>query len=112
MLTAAYLTNRTSYSALNTGTLYKVLHGMEATLQHLRFSSSRAFVQIEMHTKNLQGRSSGSRLYGYIQDTKAYRIHSATTYKVCRAGTSCSTRRCRRDGVTTDQRDGQHRRDG
>ena len=53
----AYLANRTPRSAPNRGTLYKALHGKEATLQHLKTIGSGAFLHIETYTKKLEDRS-------------------------------------------------------
>ena len=43
MHTAVYLRNRTPHAALHNGTPYKVLHGKDAHLGHLRVVGARVF---------------------------------------------------------------------
>ena len=54
LFATAYITNRTPHSALIMGAQYG-LHGMEATLQHLRPIGSRASKNIETRTQEAGG---------------------------------------------------------
>ena len=45
-IAAAYLKNRTPHKALKMETPFKMLHGEEADLSHLRVIGARAFVHI------------------------------------------------------------------
>lgn len=57
MVTAEFLENRWPHAALKKQTLYKLLHGKEASLHHLGVIGARVFVHVEAHTKKLDAKT-------------------------------------------------------
>ena len=81
-LTASYLCKRAPHSALNHETPYKILHGKDADLRHLRVIGARAFVHVETHQKKLDPRAWEGRIAGFGQDSLAYRVYHAGSQTV------------------------------
>ena len=105
---ATYLANRTPSSAINLRTRDEALHGIEATLRHLRSIDSRASYTSKRTGKQVLVWQAlrvqpGQQGVPYLQrhNTQSgggqeHRIHPQTI----------------EDGVSTDQQAGQHRQDG
>ena len=79
MLTAAYVGNKASHSALNIQSPYKILKGTEADVRILRVIGARAFVHIERRTKKLALKAVEGRLVGYSSNNKSYRVYNPIT---------------------------------
>ena len=72
----AYLSNSSPHSALGGATPYFRMHNKEADLSGLRVIGTRAFVHRETYTRKLDDRVFEGKLYGFSQDSRAYRIYN------------------------------------
>ena len=81
-LTASYLCKRAPHSALNHETPYKILHGKDADLRHLRVIGARALVHVETHQEKLDPRAWEGRVVGFGQESLAHRVCHAGSQTV------------------------------
>ena len=80
-MAAAYLKNRTPHKALKMETPFKMLHGEEADLPHLRVIGARAFVHIK-DSRKLDTAAWEGKVCGYSEDRKSYRVWNPKTHPV------------------------------
>ena len=73
-MAAAYLKNKTPHSALKMGTPFKMLHGEEADLSHLRFIGARTLVQIKGSSTRLDAAAGDGKVCGNSEESKSYRV--------------------------------------
>lgn len=73
---AAFLSNRSSNSALGLDTPVVKLHGKDAGMAGLRVTGSQAFVHIETHTTKLADNAWEGKLCGFSPDSRVYRIYN------------------------------------
>ena len=78
ILTVAYLSNRSSHSALAGAAPYSRINNNEADLSRLRAIGARAFVHRETYTRKLDDRAFEVKLCRFSQDkdSRAYRIYN------------------------------------
>ena len=76
IFTAAYLSNRSPHSALGGATPYFRMQNKEADLSGLRTIEARAFVHRQTYTRKLDDRAFEGKLWGFSQDSRAYRIYN------------------------------------
>ena len=73
---AAYLSNRSPHSALGGATPYFRMRNKESDLSRLRAIGVRAFIHRETYTRKLDDRAFEGKLWGFSQDSRAYRIYN------------------------------------
>ena len=82
----AYLKNRTTpHKALKVETPFKMLHGEEAGLSHLRVIGAKTFVQIK-DSRKLDAAAWKGKICGYSEESKSYRVWTLTTHRIVESG--------------------------
>ena len=76
IFTAAYLSNRSHYSALGGAMPYFLIHNEEADLSGLRAIGARAFVHRDTYTRKLDDRALEGKLCRFSQANRAHRIYN------------------------------------
>ena len=77
----AYLKNRTPHKALKVETPFKMLHGEEAGLSHLRVIGAKTVVQIK-DSRKLDAAAWKGKICGYSEESKSYRVWTLTTHRI------------------------------
>ena len=80
-MVVAYLKNRTPHKAPKMETRFKMLHGEEADLSHLRIIGARAFVHIK-DSRTLDAAAWEGKVCGYSEESKSYRVWNPKTHRV------------------------------
>ena len=76
IFTAAYLSNRSSHSALEEATPYFRMHNKEADLSGLRAIVVGAFFHRETYSRKLDDRAFEGKLCGFSHDSRVYRMYN------------------------------------
>ena len=80
-MAAAYLKNRTPHKALKVETPFKMFHGEEADLSHLRVIEARAFVHIK-DSRKLDAAAWERKVCGCSEERKSYRVWNPKTHRI------------------------------
>ena len=80
-MAAAYLKNRTPHKALKMETPFKMLHGEEAYLSHLRVIGVRAFVYIK-DSRKLDPAAWEGKVCDYSEERKYYQVWNPKSHHV------------------------------
>ena len=72
-MAAAYLKNRTPHKALKMEKPFKMLHGEDADLSHLRVIEARTFVHIK-DSRKLDAAACGGKVCGYSEESKSLKV--------------------------------------
>ena len=78
---AAYLKNRTPHKALKMETPFKMIHGEEADLSHLRVIEAKTFVHIK-DSRNLDAAAWERKVCGYSEESKYNRVWNPKIHRV------------------------------
>ena len=80
-MAAVYLKNRGPHGALKMWTPFKMPHGEEADLSHLRVIGVRTCVHIK-DSKKLDAAALEEKVCGYSEERKSYRVWNPMTHRV------------------------------